>query len=317
MLFAQANSRGFNVIARHVAPPGTWRARAGRGRLLRAACRETRADIVFLPREFAPRLTVPFVVMARNLYAWLPPPADSEHRLTLWLMRRSAHRSARRAARVIAVSRAIANYLPAGSASPEVIPHGCDLPAGKPVQWPRSGVLRVVMLATVAPHKGIACIIDAIALLRTEHGVSAELAIYGPVPDKSLAVSLRAQSQAVLGYDAIAGPAPLDRRSEILGAADVVAIGSSYESFCLPLVEGMRAGRAVWAPACDLVEELCGDVAVRYAEGSARSAATEMANALPSLEALGSQGIKRSDTFRWDEIAQRILYTLDRAATAR
>jgi hypothetical protein len=87
-------------------------------------------------------------------------------------------------------------------------------------------------------------------------------------------------------------------------------MGSSFESFGLPLLEGMRTSCLVWVPTSDLVDELCGPVAVTYPEGSPVAAARALFAALPNAHSRLSQGRERCSSFTWDSTVDQTLHAV-------
>lgn len=61
---------GVTVVEEMFPPPGSWKARLVRGRIIARAVREHSVDVAFFPRDVAPRLRVPTVVLLNNRYAW-------------------------------------------------------------------------------------------------------------------------------------------------------------------------------------------------------------------------------------------------------
>jgi glycosyltransferase involved in cell wall biosynthesis len=273
----------------------------------------TRAKVVFVPREAAPLFTPGRqVILARNLKVWDDRMvASARDRLAWTLLHAVGWLSARRAAHIIAVSAVIARRLPtATSGRVSVVHHGCDLALNRD-GWRHDAAetLEVVTVGAIDAHKRLGVVVEAVAELARLHP-DTRLCIWGPVVDRAEARRLRAQGEHVLGYDPLMGPASPQRRAEILAAADVLAMGSSFESFGLPLVEAMRTGTLVWAPQSALLAELCGAAAVGYEEGSAGSAADALAASLPQAAAIVAAGLDRSLEFNWDRCAEQTLTQL-------
>ena len=114
--------------------PGTWRARLGRGRVLRRAARRHGVDVAFFPREVAPRTRCPHVLLANNLYAWRTFSSSLAvgGRFSALVLRAMARRRAATASTVLAVSGVVVDAMPAGLHVTAVVHHGCDLPEGAP-----------------------------------------------------------------------------------------------------------------------------------------------------------------------------------------
>lgn len=284
----------------------TWR----RGRDIAAMVREDRFDLVFVPRDVTPRLRVPTAILLRNLHAWAGwEGATGRRRAYLLLRRYLARRSARRASVVLAVSQVMASA--AGFPNAVIVHHGCELPLGRQRERVQARPFRLLAVGNITPHKRLEMAIRATALLR-ELGHSVELSIVGKSADHRYTASLRELSLSLLGDDALCGPATLPELEEIYGDADALLVTTDFESFCHPLVEGMRSGCAVIAPDTELVREICGDVAVTYRPRDVEDLAAATIRALTDLEARSASGLARSQGFTWRAAAYRTVAALTR-----
>lgn len=300
-----------------VPAPGSWRARLGRGRLLRQAIRRHDARVVFVPRDAVPRLPVPSVMLARNLYAWrsFHSSAAVGGPLSAFLLRTVARRSAARAAAVLAVSQAMTEAMGPDVKVTAVVHHGSSLAE---VERPPAGAGErpvVAMIANVIANKGIETVIDAVARVRGD-GRAWELRVHGKKLDPDYAAQLDRQAEESLGGSVLRGPAFGPDLAAAYRAAHILVVGGSFETFCFPLIEGMRSGCAVVAPGCALVRELCGDVAVTYREGDAESLAGALRTAWAEREARGRLGLERARAFTWPRTAARTVELVRAAAEA-
>jgi glycosyltransferase involved in cell wall biosynthesis len=191
----------------------------------------------------------------------------------------------------------------------EVVHHGCDLDLVDEARLDTGlagGPLRIVALGTVNEHKRFDVVVHAVAEL-ADQGQPAELEIWGSIGDERCADVLRAIGRERLGHDPLRGPATRRHVQEILTAADVLTMGSSTESFGLPLLEGMRTSCLIWVPQSELVRELCGSVAVTYPEGRPIDAARALIASLPEAHRLLPAGRARSLSFTWESTVERTL----------
>ena len=309
--------RGAGVIVESLAfpAPGTWRARLLRGRVLRHAAKRHRADVAFFPREVAPRAGCPHVLLANNLYAWQTFSSSSAvgGRFSAFALRLMARRRAGSARSVLAVSRVIVDAMPAGLHVTAVVHHGCDLPEGEPRVFDvADGPRRVAMVGNLIPNKGIEVAIEGVAQAR-HLTPTWELEVYGNVADQAYRAQLDELAARHLGGSVLVGPAYGDDLVAAYARADVLVMGGSFESFCFPLVEAMRSGCVVVAPACALVEEICGDLAVTYREGDPSSLAAALEQAWTERSRRSPLGVERSRRFSWSATAERTV-ALVRAA---
>lgn len=277
------------------------------------------AHAVYAPRETAPLLTPRgLVVLARNLAVWVPVEGASLAARAGGSVRRLFARLVlHRAKRVLAVSTEMRRYLPASVASSTiVVHHGCDLevvPHSRLDAGHSPRILRVVALGTICRAKRFDRIVEAVATLR-EQGQPADLEIWGSFREQSCAAALRRQARERLGADPLRGPAHTSDRQRILADADVLAMGSSFESFAFPLVEAMRTSCLVWAPSSKLLDEICGSAAVSYPEDSPAEAARALIGALPNARDLLALGRERCRSFTWPLTVTRTLAVVRQAA---
>jgi glycosyltransferase involved in cell wall biosynthesis len=318
-LVAGLCSAGIEVVAHAFPTPGTWRARLGRGLILRRLGRQAGVQAAFIPREVAPALSVPTVVLARNLYAWLPfaSGAPIGGRVPAFILRVMARRSAAHAAAVQAVSQQIGQFVtPAPVAG--VIHHGCLLP-----EHPRPGRATVpdptvvLSIGNLTENKGIDTVIRGLAEVGRQDDLGWELRVHGKRSDPVYAAAVEDLSVDLLGSSVLRGPAYGDDLVSAYQAADIVVVGTTFESFCHPLVEAMRSGCAVVAPAGLLVDEICGDVAVTYTEHDPGSLARALLVARAELDDRSRRGIGRSRAFTWEQTAEQTVAAVRAVAGPR
>lgn len=297
-------SAGIGVVTRDFPEPGTWRARLLRGRVIRRVGRDAGVQAAFFAREVGPAMPVPRVVLARNLYAWLTLASGAPigGRMPAWVLRQTARRSAEGSAAVLAVSEQIAGYVPTPVTA--VVHHGCLLP-----EHPRSPrrelpeTTRVISVGNLNENKGIETVIAGIARVSELDSLSWDLGVYGKRLDAAYADAVERLSWELLGTSVLCGPAYGDDLIAAYHAADIVVVGTTFESFCHPLVEGMRSGCVVVAPESVLVADICGDVAVTYAEGDPGALAEALIQARAELDDRSRRGIERSRMFTWERTA--------------
>lgn len=270
-----------------------------------------RATDVFVPRDLAPVLIrARLTILAHNVLVWSKPETMSDG-WDLRLMRATGRLSLLRSSCVLTPTAAIGRLLPAASRGVhQVVFHGCGLP---PIQLQdKEGAsdrtaVRVIGLGTVTPYKRFDVLIETVGALR-DGRVAAELAIWGPVLDDAEARRLRELGRTMLGYNPLRGPLEPCDRTRLFRAADLLMMGSSTESFGFPMVEALRTSTVVVAPRCDLVDEICGDCAVTYEEGSWQSAADAIIAARQRLGWLSEAGLRRSEElFTWRRCVERTL----------
>ncbi len=122
-----------------------------------------------------------------------------------------------------------------------LLPNGIDVyPFRKRIQKSFEGPLRLIYIGRLAPRKGLAEILDAMALLRGR-GAAATLVIAGSGPDEEM-LRTRADTLGLGELVAFAGPAYGERKARLMAEADVLLLPSYSEGLPYSLLEGMAAG---------------------------------------------------------------------------
>lgn len=297
---------------------GTWSARLHRQVAVARWSWALGARAVFSPQDIAPLLARGrLVVLARNVKVWRASHVDGASAWAKWFVLHVVGRmGVSRARSVLAVSGIVADCVPVAASKKHVVHHGCDLPtmASRIPATDWSGTtLSVVSVGTISTHKRFDVAIKAVACMRRA-GLEVDFALWGPTEDRREHARLTALATALLGEDVLRGPVSRNRLVEILGSADVLVVGSSYESFGMTMVEAMRTRTLVVAPRSPLVDEICGADAVTYEEGSSSSAADALLGALGVAGEIVDRAAARSERFTWTRCAERTLEELRRVA---
>jgi glycosyltransferase involved in cell wall biosynthesis len=198
----------------------------------------------------------------------------------------------------------------------EIAHHGCNLP-----EYDRSGMVddpqgpfRVAMVGTVMANKGMDVVIRGVAQARRAERPW-ELHIHGGRGDDAYATELERLAIEQLGASVLRGPAYGPDLAVAYRQAHVVAVGSTFESFCFPLVEAMRSSCVVVAPDCALVHELCGPAAVTYQEGDPTSLAEALEVAWTERVDRRAAGLERSRHFTWAAAVEQAVAVARSAVT--
>jgi colanic acid/amylovoran biosynthesis glycosyltransferase len=169
---------------------------------------------------------------------------------------------------------------------------------------------RILTVGRLAPQKGQAVLIEAVALLRRS-GREVELTIVGDGP-KRAGLEERARELGVADRVRFAGAVGQDEIRRHYAAADVFCLSSFAEGVPVVLMEAMATGLPVVAPRImgigELVEDGVGGLLVRPARPDRLAAALERLLADPGLRArLGAGGRRRvEEEFEIDEVAREL-----------
>ena len=209
------------------------------------------------------------------------------------MFRRVVPRSARRAARILAISertkRDVVELYGVPSERVVVTPLGVD-EAFAPGEAAADSY--VLLVGAIEPRK------NPLAAAAAAREVGRPLVAAGPVRDRALARKLEEEGAELRGYVSKGELASLYR-----GAACLV-FPSRYEGFGLPVVEAMASGTPVVAAPDAALREVAGDAAV-FADPS--TLADGIRRALDDRDRLVSAGLERARLFTWDETATRTL----------
>ena len=200
-------------------------------------------------------------------------------------------RSARRAARVIAVSertkRDAVELYGLDPAKVTVTPHGVD-----PAFTPRDAGARsyVLFVGAVQARK------DPLAALAAAQENGLPLVVAGPEKEPALAADLRRRGADVRGW------VQQDELAELYRGAAALVLPSRHEGFGIPVIEAMASGTPVVLSDDPALREVAGEAA-SYSNGSDYGRALRAA--LADRDRLSAAGLERARRFTWEETARR------------
>jgi glycosyltransferase involved in cell wall biosynthesis len=199
-------------------------------------------------------------------------------------------RSARRAARVLAISQRTKDDLvelyglePAKVTVTPLAVDGDFRPGGSRGEY-------VLLTGSIEPRK------DPLAAAAAAEAVGRRLVVAGPERDAALTAELRRRGVDVRGF------VPHEELVRLTQEAAALVFPTRYEGFGLPVAEAMACGTPVVATPDAAVREVGGD-AIAYAEpdGLVEALGRVLADPEPWSEA----GIARAQLFTWAETARR------------
>ncbi len=163
----------------------------------------------------------------------------------------------------------------------------------------------IMFLGRVTPYKGVWTAIEALALLRSEHGIPASLVVIGP-EDGDHAADMRALAErlGVAAQISWRGQATPEQVAAGLARAHALIVSSAWdEPFPLVTIEGALARVPLVAADVGGISEGMADEqhALLFPRGDARSAAAALARTLLEVEqteARVQRALQRAQMFR-------------------
>jgi glycosyltransferase involved in cell wall biosynthesis len=225
------------------------------------------------------------------------------------IFRTAVPRSARRAARVLAISELTRRDLVELYGIPEekivVTPLAAD-PAFTPNGPAGDGPPYALFVGALQPRKEPTVAIEALSLLGDE-----ELRLVLVGPDKGgLADAERAAAElGVAGRVDLRGYVPQDQLAALYRGAQCLVFPSRYEGFGLPVLEAMASGTPVVATMAGALPEVAGDAAILVDEQNAPAIAGGIERAVADRERLRAAGLERARHYSWTETVRLTLET--------
>ncbi|MGB2953042.1 MAG: glycosyltransferase family 1 protein [Gaiellaceae bacterium] len=222
------------------------------------------------------------------------------------MFRTQVPRSARRAARIFAVSARTKQDLVERYRVPEerivVTPNGVD-PAFRPDGPRPEGAPYALFVGTLQPRKDPLGAIEALAL------VDAKLRLVLAGPDKGDGERARraAERLGLNGRVELRGHVEKEELASLYRGAACLVLPSRYEGFGLPVLEAMASGTPVVTTTAGAIPEVAGDAAILVEPGDPVALAGGIERALADRERLVGAGLERARKFSWAETARRTL----------
>ena len=275
-----------------------------------------RLDVFHTPIGAVPLLSLaPTVVTVHDL-AFLKYPGQLPSSRRAWLIA-ATRMSARRASKIITVSKATADDLQAWLNLPDDLIQPIPLATSGKVErvegksldvfrmkW---GIDRPYVLAvgTLEPRKNLPTLLRAFAKIKDE--IDHQLVLVGP--EGWLTGELKSTLEELELGDRVrlTGFVSDEELGGWYSGADLFAFPSYYEGFGLPGIEAMRCGAPVLCSDNSAFPEVVGDAGVLIPAESVPAWADSMLDLLRDEDKrakLRSRGFHRADQFSWDRTAE-------------
>ncbi|MFC6354809.1 glycosyltransferase family 4 protein [Luethyella okanaganae] len=276
------------------------------------------ADLVHCPANLGPaRSRVPVVLTIHDLLPFRHPeyvPGPYAR-----VLRAMIRRAARRACRVLTVSRAsrddIVRYLSVPAARVDVVPLSGTGRAGAVAGGPRLDD-QVLAVGNRMPHKNFPLLLEALALLPAESRPRL-VVTGGHGADPLTPVVERLGLGPWVSLHGWLDPTELDA---LYAESTMVVFPTLFEGFGLPPLEAMSRGCPVVCSDLPVLHEVAGDAAAYVDPHSAASVARGIGDVLASTETrerMSLAGLARAAEFSWERTARQTLDSLQRALAER
>ena len=214
-------------------------------------------------------------------------------------------RSARRAARVIAVSeltkRDLVELYGIEETKIVVVPNGVD-PTFTADGPQLNGEPFALFVGALQPRKDAANAIEALALV----GEGAPRLVVVGKDKGGRAEAQRSAKRHGLRVE-FRGHVPKEELATLYRSAACLIFPSRYEGFGLPVLEAMASGTPVVATTAGALPEVAGEAAILVEERNPVALAGGIERALADRERLRAAGLERAARFSWGETARRTL----------
>lgn len=166
------------------------------------------------------------------------------------------------------------------------------------------------------PHKNIACLIEAFAILRDKTDCPLVVAGY---QDASAQVDLdrRVRERQLGGRVKFLGHVSSEELRGLFVGAEIFVFPSLYEGFGFPVLEALSYGLSVISSGSSSLPEVGGDAAVYFNPEDPKELAEKMAELLsdPVLRGrMRERALEQAKKFSWEETARQTLAALTQAA---
>ena len=177
---------------------------------------------------------------------------------------------------------------------------------------------QVVCVSAMARHKGIETLVEAMGILRDEHGVPSRLVLAGGWPDRGYERRVRGLvgRLRLTQHVEFRGHVARSELQQLYAESRVFGLMSRCESFGIPAVEAQAFGTPVVSSNCCAIPEVCGDGGIYPEPGDSHAAADAMAKLLTDEVAwrqLSDAAVHNAAKYRWDVCTRPLANMLESA----
>jgi glycosyltransferase involved in cell wall biosynthesis len=216
-------------------------------------------------------------------------------------------RSARKAARVLAVSeltkRDLIELYGIAEKKIVVVPNGVD-PAFTPDGPRLNGEPYALFVGALQPRKDAGTAIEALALVGDG---APRLVVVGQDKGGRAEAQRSAERNGLAARVEFRGHVPQEELAALYRSAACLVFPSRYEGFGLPVLEAMASGTPVVTTTAGALPEVAGEAAILVEERNPVALAGGIERALADRERLVAAGLERARRFTWAETARRTL----------
>jgi len=280
-----------------------------------------RADLLHVNYVAPPLCPCPTVVTVHDIsYEFFPDFLSPRDR---WMLSTLVPLSARRAARVIAVSEQTRQDLMRVYGIPGeriAVTHEAAAPGFAPVEDPalieatcaRYGIRRpyVLALGNLQPRKNIGRLVEAFALARREGNLPHQLAVAGKAQWRESELYATVERLGLRDVVRFPGYVADEDLPALYSGAACFAYPSLYEGFGLPPLEAMACGTPVLASHAGALREVVGDAAWVVDPTDVQDIARGLLALLTdpqTAEAYRRRGLAHAAAFSWRRLAEETL----------
>ncbi len=295
--------------------------------LLPGLARRAQAAILHVTYVAPPLLSCPTVVTIHDIsYEIFPEFFSPRDR---WALAALVPFSARRAARVIAISehtrrdlvriyglpedKITVTYLAAASQFHPVKPSQVEAVRLKY----GLGAPYILALGNVQPRKNLGRLMQAFALLCQAHSIAHSLVVVGQAQRRASAVFCAIREHGLQEKVLFTDYVPAEDLPALYGGAELFVMPSLYEGFGLPILEAMACGTAVVCSNASALPEVAGQAALLVDPYSVEGLAGAMSRVLSDeglRRHLACEGLERAGQFSWDKTARQTIEVYSQAA---